>query len=167
MAERLGEDPDRAAPPLGRQPQAARPVRLGRRAAGLGRPAGDRLAGPGGSGAASGSPRPTGCTCSTPRTEVELTVEDGVVVARSTVQDMGTGSAACIAGIVREELGLPADRVRVEIGRSGAVHGPTSGGSRTTPSVAPAARDAADACAPAGHGAGQRPGAPAAPGRSG
>ncbi|WP_221349940.1 molybdopterin-dependent oxidoreductase [Streptomyces beigongshangae] len=76
-------------------------------------------------------------------TEVELTVERGVVVARTTVQDMGTGIRTVMAHVVRTELGLPADRVRVDIGRSGTVHGPPSIASRTTASVAPAARDAA------------------------
>jgi xanthine dehydrogenase YagR molybdenum-binding subunit len=78
-----------------------------------------------------------------PATEVELSVEDGVVVARTATQDMGTGIRSVISEVVRAELDLPASRVRVEIGRSGTVHGPTSGGSRTTASVAPAARDAA------------------------
>jgi len=76
-------------------------------------------------------------------TEVELSVEGGVVVARCTVQDMGTGIRSVIHGVVCDGLGLPAERVRVEIGRSGAAHGPTSGGSRTTTSAAPAASDAA------------------------
>ncbi|MFG1642864.1 molybdopterin-dependent oxidoreductase [Amycolatopsis sp. NPDC049252] len=76
-------------------------------------------------------------------TEVELVVDGGVVLARTTVQDMGTGIRSVIHGILRQDLGLPDDRVRVEIGRSGPRHGPTSGGSRTTPSVAPATRDAA------------------------
>ncbi|MFC5820670.1 molybdopterin-dependent oxidoreductase [Nonomuraea harbinensis] len=78
-----------------------------------------------------------------PGTEVELEVEDDVVVARTATQDIGTGIRSVIAGILREELGLPADRIRVEIGRSGTVPGPASLGSRTTTSVAPAARDAA------------------------
>ena len=77
-----------------------------------------------------------------PGTTVELTVERGVVVARTATQDMGTGIRSVIADAVRADLGLPAERVRVEVGRSGPVHGPTSGGSRTTPSVAPAVRDA-------------------------
>lgn len=76
-------------------------------------------------------------------TEVSLEVEGGVVVARCTVQDMGTGIRSVIHGVVREDLGLPAELVRVEIGRSGVAHGPTSGGSRTTASAGPAARDAA------------------------
>jgi xanthine dehydrogenase YagR molybdenum-binding subunit len=78
-----------------------------------------------------------------PKTEVELTVEQGVVVARTAVQDMGTGSRSVITEIVRAELDLPADRVRVEIGRSRSTYGPASTGSTTTPSIAPAARDAA------------------------
>lgn len=78
-----------------------------------------------------------------PATEVELRVEGDVVVAGTTTQDIGTGIRTVITGVVCEELGLPAERVRVEIGRTGAVHGPPSIGSRTTASVAPAARDAA------------------------
>lgn len=78
-----------------------------------------------------------------PSTEVELTVEDGVVVARTSTQDIGTGIRSVIGQIVRAELGLPADRVRVEIGRTTSRHGPASAGSRTTASVAPATMDAA------------------------
>ncbi|SNT29433.1 xanthine dehydrogenase YagR molybdenum-binding subunit [Streptosporangium subroseum] len=78
-----------------------------------------------------------------PGTEIELQVEGDVVVARTTTQDIGTGIRSVIAEILRDELGLPAERVRVEIGRTGTVHGPPSIGSRTTTSVAPAVRDAA------------------------
>ncbi|MGV9778919.1 molybdopterin-dependent oxidoreductase [Streptosporangium sp. NPDC003464] len=78
-----------------------------------------------------------------PATEVELEVQGDVVVARTTVQDIGTGTRTVIAGVLGEELGLPPGRIRVEIGRTGAVHGPPSIGSRATASVAPAARDAA------------------------
>lgn len=78
-----------------------------------------------------------------PVTEVELTVEDGTVVARCAVQDMGTGSRTVLRRAVAEGLGVPEGRVRAEVGNSDTVHGPTSGGSRTTPSLAPAAADAA------------------------
>ncbi|MEJ7726173.1 MAG: molybdopterin-dependent oxidoreductase [Actinomycetes bacterium] len=78
-----------------------------------------------------------------PGTEVELVVERGVVVARTSTQDMGTGSRSVIDSIVRGGLGLPAERVRVEIGRTTTAHGPASGGSRTTPSIAPATEEAA------------------------
>ncbi|MFD9410605.1 molybdopterin-dependent oxidoreductase [Streptomyces sp. NPDC059989] len=78
-----------------------------------------------------------------PVTEVELTVEDGIVVARCAVQDMGTGSRTVLRRAVADGLGVPEGRVRAEVGHSDAVHGPTSGGSRTTPSLVPAAADAA------------------------
>ncbi|AWZ04316.1 xanthine dehydrogenase [Streptomyces sp. ICC1] len=79
-----------------------------------------------------------------PVTEVELTVEDGIVVARCAVQDMGTGSRTVLRRAVAEGLGVPEERVRAEVGHSDTVHGPTSGGSRTTPSIVPAAVDAAE-----------------------
>nr|WP_240973448.1 molybdopterin-dependent oxidoreductase [Nonomuraea sp. FMUSA5-5] len=78
-----------------------------------------------------------------PATKVELEVEGDTVVARTATQDIGTGARTVIAGVLAEELGLPADRIRVEIGRSGFVPGPPALGSRTTASVGPAARDAA------------------------
>ncbi|MBV2364431.1 molybdopterin-dependent oxidoreductase [Streptomonospora nanhaiensis] len=80
-----------------------------------------------------------------PATVVDLVVEDGAVVARSAVQDIGTGSRSVITDVVRTELGLPADRVRVGVGRSGWSYAPGSNGSRTTASIGPAARDAARA----------------------
>ncbi|MEU6312174.1 molybdopterin cofactor-binding domain-containing protein [Streptomyces sp. NPDC047014] len=79
-----------------------------------------------------------------PVTEVELAVEDGMVLARCSVQDMGTGARTVLCRAVAAGLGLPEDRVRAEVGRSDAAHGPTSGGSRTTPSLVPAAMDAAE-----------------------
>ncbi|PZG29178.1 xanthine dehydrogenase [Spongiactinospora gelatinilytica] len=78
-----------------------------------------------------------------PATEVELTVEGDVVVARTATQDIGTGTRSVMTAILREELDLPAERVRVEIGMSDARHGPMSTGSRATASVGPATRDAA------------------------
>ncbi|MDA0635472.1 molybdopterin-dependent oxidoreductase [Nonomuraea sp. MCN248] len=78
-----------------------------------------------------------------PSTEVELEMEGDVVVARTATQDIGTGIRSVIAGVLRDELGLPPDRIRVEIGTSDTVPGPASLGSRTTTSVAPAVRDAA------------------------
>lgn len=76
-------------------------------------------------------------------TRVELAVEDGVVVARTATQDPGTGTRGVIAEIVAAELGISRDQVRVEIGRSGPVYGPSSVASSGTPSVAPATLDAA------------------------
>jgi len=59
-------------------------------------------------------------------------------------QDIGTGTMTASAVIVAESLGVPVDTVRVQAGdtaRSG--YGPTSGGSMTLASVAPAVRSAA------------------------
>jgi xanthine dehydrogenase YagR molybdenum-binding subunit len=78
-----------------------------------------------------------------PAAEIELVVEQGVVVARCATQDIGTGSRSVIAGIVGSELGLPAGLVRVEVGRTGTVPGPASVASSATPSLGPAAIDAA------------------------
>jgi xanthine dehydrogenase YagR molybdenum-binding subunit len=78
-----------------------------------------------------------------PETEIELVVDQGVVVARTATQDIGTGTRSVIADIVRTELDLPAGRVRVELGRTGTVHGPGSVASSATPSIGPAAIDAA------------------------
>lgn len=78
-----------------------------------------------------------------PGTKVELTVEQGVVVARIATQDIGTGSRSVIAEVVRAELELPPGRVRVELGRTGGAYGPSAASSCSTPSIGPAARDAA------------------------
>ncbi len=78
-----------------------------------------------------------------PGTKVSLTVEQGVVVARIATQDIGTGSRSVIAEVVRSELGLKPGQVRVELGRSDHAYGPTSASSCSTPSIAPAAQDAA------------------------
>jgi len=68
--------------------------------------------------------------------------------ARATVvtamQDIGTGTRTAMAQIAAEELGLPLDRVRCELGDS--ARGPyasISAGSSTTPSMGPAVRAAA------------------------
>ena len=60
------------------------------------------------------------------------------------MQDIGTGSRTAMAQIAAEELGVPLDRVRVELGDS--ARGPyasISAGSSTTPSMGPAVRSAA------------------------
>lgn len=136
--------PDRPAPPLGRQPQAARPVRPGRDPSGLvvGTPRRHRPVPP-----RVGVAAANWLYFVDPVTEVELTVEDGTVVARCAVQDMGTGSRTVLRRAVAEGLGVPETRVRAEVGHSDAVHGPTSGGSRTTPSSRPPRRRPPPGCA--------------------
>ena len=69
---------------------------------------------------------------------------DARAVVVTAMQDIGTGTRTAMAQIAAEELGLPLDRVRVEIGDSS--RGPysvISGGSSTTPSMGPAVRAAA------------------------
>jgi CO/xanthine dehydrogenase Mo-binding subunit len=69
---------------------------------------------------------------------------DGNATVVTAMQDIGTGTRTAMAQIAAEELGLPLDRVRVELGDS--ARGPyavISGGSSTVSSVGPAVRSAA------------------------
>jgi xanthine dehydrogenase YagR molybdenum-binding subunit len=69
---------------------------------------------------------------------------DGRATVVTAMQDIGTGSRTAMAQIAAEELGLPLEHVRVELGDS--ARGPyasISAGSSTTPSMGPAVRAAA------------------------
>jgi CO/xanthine dehydrogenase Mo-binding subunit len=69
---------------------------------------------------------------------------DGRVTVVTAMQDIGTGTRTTMAQIAAEELGVPLERVRVELGDS--ARGPyasISAGSSTTPSMGPAVRAAA------------------------
>jgi CO/xanthine dehydrogenase Mo-binding subunit len=69
---------------------------------------------------------------------------DGRAVVVTAMQDIGTGTRTAMAQIAAEELGVPLDHVRVELGDS--ARGPyasISAGSSTTPSMGPAVRAAA------------------------
>ncbi len=69
---------------------------------------------------------------------------DARVTVVTAMQDIGTGSRTAMAQIAAEELGLPLDRVKVELGDS--ARGPfasISAGSSTIPSMGPAVRSAA------------------------
>jgi xanthine dehydrogenase YagR molybdenum-binding subunit len=70
-------------------------------------------------------------------------MRDGSVEVRSSVQDLGTGVRTILAQVVAEELGLQPTDITVRIGDSMFPAGPGSGGSKTTPSITPAARNAA------------------------
>src|SRR3954447_8839583 len=72
-----------------------------------------------------------------PGSKVELAVKGGRLVARTAVQDIGTGSRTVIANTVAHEFGLDPHEVEVRIGDSNLPEGPGSGGSRTTASVVP------------------------------
>jgi CO/xanthine dehydrogenase Mo-binding subunit len=69
---------------------------------------------------------------------------DGLITVVTAMQDIGTGTRTAMAQIAAEELGVPLERVTVELGDT--AHGPyaaVSGGSSTTPSMGPAVRAAA------------------------
>jgi xanthine dehydrogenase YagR molybdenum-binding subunit len=68
---------------------------------------------------------------------------DGSVEVFSAVQDIGGGIRTALAQVVAEELGLKAAEIKVSIGDTAYPVGPPSGGSMTTTSITPAARDAA------------------------
>jgi xanthine dehydrogenase YagR molybdenum-binding subunit len=74
--------------------------------------------------------------------EVRVT-RDGSVELLSGVQDIGGGIRTALAQVVAEELGLQAKDVTVRIGDTAFPAGPASGGSMTTGSITPAARNAA------------------------
>ncbi len=54
---------------------------------------------------------------------------DGSVVVRSDITDIGTGTYTIVAQVAAETLGVPLQRVKVEIGRSDYPEGAGSGGS--------------------------------------
>lgn len=74
--------------------------------------------------------------------EVRIT-RDGSVELLSGVQDIGGGIRTVLAQIVAEELGLRPQDVAIRIGDTNFPQGPPSGGSMTTNSITPAARNAA------------------------
>lgn len=70
---------------------------------------------------------------------------DGSIELLSGVQDIGGGIRTPLAQVVAEELGVSPQQVRVTLGDTRLPPGPGSGGSVTTASITPAARDAAHA----------------------
>jgi xanthine dehydrogenase YagR molybdenum-binding subunit len=68
---------------------------------------------------------------------------DGSVELLTGVQDIGGGIRTPLAQVVAEELGLPLDRIKVTLGDTRLPPGPGSGGSVTTGSITPPAREAA------------------------
>ena len=68
---------------------------------------------------------------------------DGSAEVVQGVQDLGTGARTMVGIVAAEELGIPLDRVAVQIGSTAMPYGPGSGGSTTTPSSAPSIRAAA------------------------
>jgi xanthine dehydrogenase YagR molybdenum-binding subunit len=63
---------------------------------------------------------------------------NGEAVVQSGTQDLGTGTYTIMAQLAADELGLPIERVRFELGDSRFPKAPVSGGSMTAASVGPA-----------------------------
>ncbi len=63
---------------------------------------------------------------------------NGDAVVQSGTQDLGTGTYTVMAQLAADELGLPIERVRFELGDSRFPQAPVSGGSQTVASVGPA-----------------------------
>jgi xanthine dehydrogenase YagR molybdenum-binding subunit len=74
--------------------------------------------------------------------EVRIT-RDGSVELHSAVQDIGGGIKTALAQVVAEELGLRPQEITIKVGDTMYPAGPNSGGSVTTGSITPPAREAA------------------------
>jgi xanthine dehydrogenase YagR molybdenum-binding subunit len=82
-----------------------------------------------------------------PQCEVDVAINhDGTVETWNGAQDIGTGNRTLMAVVVAEELGLKVPDVTVHLGDTRWPVGPGSGGSKTSPSLGPAARTAAYQC---------------------
>jgi xanthine dehydrogenase YagR molybdenum-binding subunit len=80
----------------------------------------------------------------TPGTLADLKIyRDGSVEVECGTQDIGCGTRTHIAVVAADTLTLEPQDITVKIGNSDYPWAPSSGGSQTTPSVAPAVRDAA------------------------
>jgi xanthine dehydrogenase YagR molybdenum-binding subunit len=78
-----------------------------------------------------------------PGTQADIRLNpDGSVEAICGTQDLGTGTRTYMAEVAAETLGLELQDITVKIGNTEYPWAGSSGGSTTTPSVAPAVRDA-------------------------
>ncbi|MCS7034486.1 MAG: xanthine dehydrogenase family protein molybdopterin-binding subunit, partial [Phycisphaerae bacterium] len=71
-------------------------------------------------------------------------LRDGSVVVAAAAQDMGTGTYTVMAQAAAEVLGVPIDKVTVELGISTLPPAPAAGGSRLCSSIVPAVHKAAE-----------------------
>ncbi|KIG18448.1 Xanthine dehydrogenase, molybdenum binding subunit [Enhygromyxa salina] len=80
-------------------------------------------------------------------TEARVTIEigrDGRVVVKNGVQDIGGGIGTVMAQVAAEVLHRPVEEIEIQIGDSKLGPGVGSGGSKTTSSITPAVRNAAE-----------------------
>lgn len=75
--------------------------------------------------------------------QVQIDAGPDGIVASAACQDMGNGARSVVAWTVADELDLRPEDITVRFGDSDDVTAPMSAGSRTTASIAPAAREAA------------------------
>jgi xanthine dehydrogenase YagR molybdenum-binding subunit len=68
---------------------------------------------------------------------------DGTALVQCGTQDIGTGTYTILAQVAADALGLPVDRIKVEIGDSALPAAPVSGGSMSAASTTPAVQAAA------------------------
>ena len=61
--------------------------------------------------------------------------KDGSLILQSSVTDIGTGTGSVMAQIAHEVLGIPTNKIKIELGDSMLPPAPTQGGSSTTSSV--------------------------------
>jgi xanthine dehydrogenase YagR molybdenum-binding subunit len=70
---------------------------------------------------------------------------DGTALVSASTQDLGTGTWTVLAIVGAEMLGLPIEKVKVELGDSSLPPAPVSGGSQSVASVTPAIKAASEA----------------------
>jgi xanthine dehydrogenase YagR molybdenum-binding subunit len=70
---------------------------------------------------------------------------DGSALVRAGTQDLGTGTYTVMAQVAADALGVPVERIQIELGNSEYPHAPVSGGSMTVASVGPAVKAACEA----------------------
>lgn len=78
---------------------------------------------------------PAGRSAATARVQM---MANGDVKVSSATQDIGTGTYTVMAQTASDALGVPVERITVQLGDSTLPNGPLSGGSQTTASVQPA-----------------------------
>ncbi len=72
---------------------------------------------------------------------------NGTALVQAGTQDLGTGTYTVMSQIAADGLGIPVERIQLELGDSAFPHAPVSGGSMTVASVGPAVKAACEACA--------------------
>lgn len=80
----------------------------------------------------------------TPSTQAQLSAgPDGLILSSGT-QDMGNGTKSAMSWTAAQAFGVTPGEITIRVGSSKYVHGPMSGGSRTTPSIVPVVADLCD-----------------------